>query len=368
HAHVLDFGLARNLELDKPERGEISGTPSYMAPEQASGESDKIDRRTDVYAFGAILYEMLTGRPPFVGGTIEVLGKTIVDVPDRPSEKLRTSQDDAPRDPSTKALLRVPPFLEDLCMKCLSKDRAERPQSMEDVATALESNVRPVELPPPESTLYSPGQPKRLRPPARHIGLAAMAAALILGGGAWVLSLLVAPGEKASFERRESEILLAMSMFHPGAARSLALRLREETQGSAFESRASRLAEEATWVVRLQTRTSERLAGSPLDLPRLQMREQAAAAPARVIGADPTGLRFVQDGRIWNLPWERLEPASLVDLLLAALGQPEDADLLGLGILSLRSGLTEEANRYFDRLRSTSLGPIAERYQAASNH
>jgi hypothetical protein len=106
----------------------------------------------------------------------------------------------------------------------------------------------------------------------------------------------------------------------------------------------------------------------PLDLPRLQLREQASSAPARVIGADPTGLRFVQEGRICNLPWERLEPASLVDLLQAALGPPEDADLLGLGILSLRTGLPREANRYFERLRSTSLGPIAERYQAASNH
>jgi hypothetical protein len=239
---------------------------------------------------------------------------------------------------------------------------------MDEVATALESSFRPAEVQPSAFSLPSPGQPKRSRPLAKWIGLVAAAAALFLGGSALVHSLLPESGEKESFERREAEIIDAMSRFHPGAARALAIGLQEDTRGTAFETRASRLAEEATWMVRLQTRTSERLAVNPLEVAHLQIREPRTVAPARIIGSDLSGLRSIQDGRITNVPWEKLDPASLIEILLGALGQPEDADLLGLGILSLRTGLAGEANSYFARLRSTSLGPIAERYQATPTH
>ena len=73
---VADFGLAKSLEagVDLTLAGVILGTPSYMAPEQAEGASRAVGVATDVYALGAILYELLTGRPPFRGKTkLEVL-------------------------------------------------------------------------------------------------------------------------------------------------------------------------------------------------------------------------------------------------------------------------------------------------------
>src|SRR5438132_8687788 len=69
--HLTDFGLARLVEAESTVTGtlEVLGTPSYMAPEQAAGDSTKVSKATDVYGLGAVLYQLLTRRPPFAGGT-----------------------------------------------------------------------------------------------------------------------------------------------------------------------------------------------------------------------------------------------------------------------------------------------------------
>jgi len=69
--HLTDFGLARLVETESTVTGtlEVLGTPSYMAPEQAAGEHTKVSGATDVYGLGAVLYQLLTGHPPFAGGT-----------------------------------------------------------------------------------------------------------------------------------------------------------------------------------------------------------------------------------------------------------------------------------------------------------
>ena len=70
--HVMDFGLAKQIDSDTKftRTGTTVGTPAYMPPEQASGESRRVDHRADIYSLGAVLYEMLTGRPPFSGDTM----------------------------------------------------------------------------------------------------------------------------------------------------------------------------------------------------------------------------------------------------------------------------------------------------------
>ena len=69
--HLTDFGLARLLDTQSSvtRTMEVLGTPSYMAPEQAAGETTKLSKATDVYGLGAVLYQLLTGQPPFAGGT-----------------------------------------------------------------------------------------------------------------------------------------------------------------------------------------------------------------------------------------------------------------------------------------------------------
>ena len=110
---LADFGLAKNLESDSDttRSGEILGTPQYMAPEQAEGKRDRIGPAVDVYAVGVILYELLVGRPPFLGSTT--------------LEALRRITDEDPLFP-TEAKRRVPRDLQLICLMCLRKNPGER--------------------------------------------------------------------------------------------------------------------------------------------------------------------------------------------------------------------------------------------------
>ncbi len=120
---ITDFGLAKRLdEVSQTQSGTIKGTPSYMAPEQARGRVRDIGPAVDIYALGAILYEMLTGRPPFLGATV-----------------LDTLEQVCLRDPVPPSRLRpgVPRDLETICLKCLQKEPGQRYPSAEALAEDL---------------------------------------------------------------------------------------------------------------------------------------------------------------------------------------------------------------------------------------
>jgi WD40 repeat protein/serine/threonine protein kinase len=121
---VSDFGLAKRLDeqASGPRSGEVVGTPSYMAPEQAGGKAGPVGPAADVYALGAILYEMLTGRPPFKGATaLDTVVEVLHEEPVRPG-RLRP---------------RLPRDLETICLKCLQKDPRKRYPTALDLAEDL---------------------------------------------------------------------------------------------------------------------------------------------------------------------------------------------------------------------------------------
>jgi serine/threonine protein kinase/Tfp pilus assembly protein PilF len=127
--HLTDFGLARLVETESTVTRtlEVLGTPSYMAPEQAAGNKAQLTSATDVYGLGAVLYQLLTGHPPFVGGTTY--------------ETVRMVLETQPRQPRLWNP-KVDRDLETICLKCLEKEPARRYGSAEAVAEDIERFLR----------------------------------------------------------------------------------------------------------------------------------------------------------------------------------------------------------------------------------
>ncbi len=123
--HLTDFGLAKVLEADNTiTRTEaILGTPSFMSPEQASGQARQATTAVDVYGLGAVLYQQLTGQPPFAGGTTVETIRLVIERDPTPPSQLNLTLD---RD------------LDTICLKCLEKDPAHRYGSAEALAEDLE--------------------------------------------------------------------------------------------------------------------------------------------------------------------------------------------------------------------------------------
>jgi hypothetical protein len=123
---ITDFGLAKRIDAEARDvcrSGAFMGTPAYMAPEQAAGKVRDLGPAIDVYALGALLYECLTGRPPFIAATAL---ETLV--------RVRTAD---PVPPSRLAA-KVPRDLEAICLKCLEKDPHQRYASAEELAGDLQ--------------------------------------------------------------------------------------------------------------------------------------------------------------------------------------------------------------------------------------
>jgi serine/threonine-protein kinase len=198
--HITDFGLAKRLGSDagQTQSGAIVGTPGYMAPEQATGHNRALTTAADVYALGAILYELLTGRPPFQAPTVyETIQQVVAEEPVPPSRR----RPGVPRD------------LEVICLKCLRKEPARRYAS----AAALAEELR----------RYLDGEPIEARPAGRlergvkwlrrHPTVDALLLTLLLGTAVSSYFAVVAShrADVADQALRELEITTAAGLLRP---------------------------------------------------------------------------------------------------------------------------------------------------------
>jgi hypothetical protein len=170
---ITDFGLAKKLdEAGQTATGAVMGTPSYMAPEQAGGRSKDVGPHTDVYALGAILYECLTGRPPFRAATS--LDTILQAVSDDPA-------------PPTQLNPKVPCDLETICLKCLEKEPAKRYLSAQALADDLRRFLdgAPIRARRTKVLERAVKWVRRHPAPAGLVAVVVLATLVLVAGGGW---------------------------------------------------------------------------------------------------------------------------------------------------------------------------------------
>ncbi len=298
NVYVMDFGLAKEMAVDGQSlaSGQILGTPNYMAPEQAQGRADA---QSDVYGIGAILYELLTGRPPFTGATVtEILAKLLIGEPIRPREL----------DP------RLAPDLEAIVLKAIEKEKNRRysdpGQFLEDFLAFRRGD--PVRYARRATLAYVLGKKIRRQPLLwGSVGASVLA---ILAGATFGVSQLVrakrAADERVRVEREE------------GAKTAAALKRVEAERRIANERLAhslrlrARQSADAGDHVGAAIFAAESYAAHPDDLGRAEAAARCSvlyslhrmlphAGPVTCVAVHPDGTRLLtaaQDGevRVWN--------------------------------------------------------------------
>ena len=182
--HLTDFGLARLVETESTVTRtlDVMGTPSYMAPEQAAGNNAAVSSATDIYGLGAVFYQLLTGHPPFTGGTTFETVRLVLDTEPRSPRLINPKVD---RDLST------------ICLKCLEKDPKRRYSSALALAEDLEHWLKHEPIRAKRSGFFTHGRKWVRRKPAIAVLSAALVAlAAVMGWNVWKSELLSRPATK----------------------------------------------------------------------------------------------------------------------------------------------------------------------------
>jgi hypothetical protein len=306
--HITDFGLAKRVGGDSgmTQSGAIVGTPSYMAPEQAAARKD-LSVAVDIYSLGAILYELLTGRPPFRGNTPL---ETVLQVLDREPSPPRSFNPTADHDLAT------------ICQKCLEKDPARRYESAAELAADLERWLR--------------GEPVRARP----VGVTAHLVKWVrrrptIAGLLGVLLLLTVTGGAAI-----AYLVLDAQAAHGREAEAHAKEAEERAQRAEDKQRA-------------------------LEAERQQVDGTLAQILARPLGYQDGSLSASELDALWELSWTRSERVRLLFFDKALASRESATRLQRRADLAVQAGVGLDTDRR-DRLRSLLMDKLRDEHEDPS--
>jgi eukaryotic-like serine/threonine-protein kinase len=234
---VTDFGLAKKVRSDSglTGSGQIMGTPSYMPPEQAGGRRGEVGPAADVYALGATLYCLVTGRPPFQAATaMDTVIQVISDEP-VPPRRLNAS---------------IPRDLETICLKCLEKAPGKRYASASNLADDLERYLagRPIVARPVTSFERAFKWATRKPAIAALLGLVTLVTALGLGGVLWQWRRAVQARNEALAREQDAREAQAREKVQTELARE---RLLDSIKARTKEREQTELAEQRLYDVRM---------------------------------------------------------------------------------------------------------------------
>jgi serine/threonine-protein kinase len=281
---IADLGLAKSLSKDTglTRTDSIMGSPGYMAPEQAEGKTKQVGPLADVYALGAILYELLTGRPPFRGPT--VLGTL---------EQVRSTE---PVPPS-RLVPGLPPDIETIALKSLQKEPAKR----YDSAAALADDLQRFHAGEPITARPVPAWERAIKWARRRPAIAALVAALLLlvasllGGGTWSYSKINRSLALAKDQRTKAESLAQAEAKASALAREQTAKAQEQTKV------ANQRAEDLAWedYINRVNRAYREVQTTTLHWPRI------CSTVARSRAAAGRGITSIGSATASACPWRR---------------------------------------------------------------
>ena len=362
-ATVLDFGLARTLRTrERGETGLVAGTPTYMAPEQASGHPEEIDPRTDLYGLGAVIYETITGQPPFGGSLTQVLRNALAEPPRLPREVLAEHG-------AAHLVDRIPPDLVETSLTCLEKSRENRPAAAMDLIEALDQILRrEIPTPPtamPAAVARPASTPSVPVPRKRKMGwvvASAVVAGLAIGGAA---ARLLAPAQVdlsvAAVADLRREVKGALDRFRPDTAVEFCSLALARSGPGPGRRETQELHDRALWVERMRVGLVDRINKAKPSRGELKLRGGEAPGPVQIERATVDGLVFTGPGGAREVAWERLEPSQVAELALGVGGPLEESERFGLALYAAATGQDKMARDQFGRLQGGTLGIPAAR-------
>jgi serine/threonine protein kinase len=317
---VMDFGLARVLGGPPTGEGEekVRGTPAYMAPEQLSGRTEDISVRTDVYAIGATVYELLAGRPIFTGEPLSILVQAMRNLPEKPTDVVRKAKN---KHESTKILLKISK-LEEICLKCLARDPKDRYPSARDVAGELSTVLAAIEA-------------------GRETGM--------------VPRRVIEAQERSELHRIDGHI----TRFDLDSAMQETKDLAAKRDTTHIRERIDDRRRHVELMNRLRDRLVIQLNAQRPSFEEFQIGPERFGA-VEVLKATAKKLYVLIQDDSQDVEWSRL-PAEQVVAMAEAVKLAEAEDRLALGILCHRARLAAQALRYLNSLSGTPFEGEARR-------